>query len=77
MNKALFDLRNDDQLRARFVRDPGGVSAELGLSGGQARALSTLTTDAVVAEGAHGILAITSMVSLQLAAREAGVLPAG
>ena len=74
LNKALYTLRTDDALRGRFVRDMDGVSAELGLSGKQASALKKMTTDAVVAEGAHGILAITAMLAIQLSAREAGVM---
>ncbi len=71
LNLALHRLRNDDQLRARFVRDMDGGCREFGLTDAQAKALKTLETDAVVAEGAHGILAITTMLALQLAQRDA------
>jgi len=71
LNKALHHLRIDDALRHRFVRDMDAVCREYRLGDKQADALKTLTTDAVVAEGAHGILAITSMLALQLAKREA------
>ena len=73
LNKALFLLRTDDALRARWVRDIDGVSAELGLSARQIEALKEMRTEAVVAEGAHGILAITAMLAIQQSAREAGI----
>ena len=74
LNKALFALRSNEELRNRFVRDMDGVIAEFGLTKPQADALKEMTTDAVVKEGAHGILAITSMLALQHAKRavEAG-----
>ena len=74
LNKALYLLRTDDDLRARWVRDMDGVSAALGLSAKQAAALKEMRTDAVVAEGAHGILAITSMLTIQQSARDAGIV---
>ena len=74
LNRALYQLRNDDDLRYRFVRNQEEVCAELGLTDSQAAALKEMTTDSVVAEGAHGILAITSMLTIQRAAREEGVL---
>ena len=74
LNKALYLLRTDDELRARWVRDMDGVSAALGLSAKQAAALKEMRTDAVVAEGAHGILAITSMLTIQQSARDAGIV---
>ncbi len=74
LNKALYELRSNEELRMRFVRDMDGVIKQFGLTDAQERALKELTTDAVVAEGAHGILAITSMLALQHAKRavEAG-----
>jgi 2,3-dihydroxyphenylpropionate 1,2-dioxygenase len=73
LNKALFRLRTDADLRSRFVRDMDGVMPDLGISGAAAEALKTINADAVVAEGAHGILAVTAMLAVQLSARDAGI----
>ncbi len=73
LNKALFALRTNEELVKRFVRDMDGVAAELGVSGPQAEALKTISTDALAKAGAHGILAITTTLVIQRAAREAGV----
>lgn len=73
LNKALFDLRRDEVLLNRFVRDMGGVAAELGVTGVQAEALKTVSTDALAKAGAHGILAITTTLVIQRAARAAGI----
>ena len=73
LNKALHDLRTNEELVKRFVRDMDGVAAELGVSGPQADALKTVSTDALAKAGAHGILAITTTLVIQRAAREAGV----
>ncbi len=50
-----------------------GVAAELGVSGEQAEALKTVSTDVLAKAGAHGILAITTTLVIQRAAREAGI----
>lgn len=73
INKALFELRRDEALRRRFVRDMDGVSAEFGLTEEQAAALRTVSTDALAKAGAHGILAITTTLVIQRAAKEEGV----
>ena len=73
LNKALFELRRNEDLRKRFVRDMDGVTAELGVTGEQADALKTVSTDALAKAGAHGILAITTTLVIQRAAKEAGV----
>ena len=73
LNKALFELRRDESLRARFVRDMDGVAAELGVTGEQAAALKTMSTDVLARAGAHGILAITTTLTLQRSAKEAGI----
>jgi aromatic ring-opening dioxygenase catalytic subunit (LigB family) len=77
LNRALASLRTNQQLRARFVREPDAVVAEFELTDEQARALKTLSTDAIVKVGGHGILALTTMLAVQAAAREAGVEVAG
>ena len=58
----------------RFVRDLDGVAAELELTPEQATALKTLKTDNVVALGGHGILTLLTMLTIQLSAKEAGVV---
>ncbi len=73
LNKALHDLRTNEALVRRFVRDMDGVAAELGVAGPQADALKTVSTDALAKAGAHGILAITTTLVIQRAAREAGI----
>ena len=50
-----------------------GVTSELGVTGEQADALKTVSTDALAKAGAHGILAITTTLVIQRAAKEAGV----
>ena len=73
LNKALFELRRNEGLVGRFVRDMDGVAAELGVTGAQAEALKTVSTDALAKAGAHGILAITTTLVIQRAARDAGI----
>ena len=73
LNRALAKLRNDRDLRTRFVKDTDGVIAELGLTGAQGAALKTFSTAALVEQGGHGILSLTTMLALQVSAKEAGV----
>jgi len=73
LNKALAILKRDAGLRARFVRDMDGVSAELGLTPEQTAAVKTFSTARVVEQGAHGILALSTMLAVQGAARDAGI----
>jgi hypothetical protein len=73
LNRALYLLRNDAGLRQRWVRDMDGVMGELGIAGTQAEAMKKINADAVAAEGAHGILAVTAMLVIQKSAREAGI----
>jgi 2,3-dihydroxyphenylpropionate 1,2-dioxygenase len=70
LNNALYLLRTDRAHLERFLDDPEAYCAERGLTPPQAKALRLMTTDAVVAEGAHGILAITAMLVIQRAKRE-------
>lgn len=72
-NKALHRLRTDKALRDRFVRDIDGVGAELGLTTEQTSAMKQYSVDAIVAVGAHGIMAITSMLTIQKSAKDAGI----
>jgi 2,3-dihydroxyphenylpropionate 1,2-dioxygenase len=74
LNRALANLRNDKALRERFVRDMDGVAAELELTPEQTAAIKTLKTDNVVALGGHGILTLLTMLTIQLSAKEAGVV---
>ncbi len=73
LNRALASLRTDAALRNRFVRDMDSVIAELGLTTEQAAALKTISTEAIVKVGGHGILTLTTMLAVQAAAREAGI----
>ena len=73
LNKALFALRTNEELVKRFVHDMDGVTKELGVFGEQAEALKTVSTDVLAKAGAHGILAITTTLVIQRAAREAGI----
>ena len=73
LNKALASLRTNRELRERFVRDMNGVIAGLGLSKEQGDALKTFSTDAIVKVGGHGILTLTTMLTLQMAAKDAGI----
>jgi 2,3-dihydroxyphenylpropionate 1,2-dioxygenase len=73
LNRALAELKRSEELRARFVHDVEGVCAELGLSGEQVAAMKTYSTEAVVAQGGHGILSLTAMLALQMSAKEAGI----
>ena len=77
LNRALATLRTDESLRSRFVRDMDGVVEQLGLSGAQAQALKTLSTEAIVKVGGHGILTLTTMLAVQMSARQAGIEVAG
>ena len=73
LNKALAKLKGDAKLRARYVRDMDGVGVELELSADHLAALKTYSTEAVVALGGHGILALTAILALQMSAKEAGI----
>lgn len=73
LNRALATLRTNAELRARFVRDMEGVCSELGLTSEEIAAMKSLSTAKVVEQGGHGILALTAMLAIQGAAREAGI----
>ena len=77
LNRALASLRTDQALRSRFVRDMENVTAGFGLKPEQAEALKTLSTEAIVKAGGHGILTLTTMLAVQTAAKDAGVEIAG
>ncbi|MEX2598422.1 MAG: hypothetical protein WD533_02080, partial [Dehalococcoidia bacterium] len=62
---------SNEELRMRFVRDMDNVIKEFGMTPEQEKALRELKTDAVVEAGAHGILAITSLLSVHHALRAA------
>lgn len=76
LNKALYEIRNDDRLRAQFLKDMDSVIPRWKLTESQANALKTavreLKADEVVKEGAHGIMAVTAMLVLQRDKKEIG-----
>ena len=71
--RALAELKRNKDLRARYVLDIDGVCAELGLSAEHTAAMKTYSTEALVAQGAHGILALSTLLVLQASARDAGI----
>jgi 2,3-dihydroxyphenylpropionate 1,2-dioxygenase len=72
--RALAELKRSADLRARYVLDIDGVCGELGLSSEHTTAMRTYSTAALVAEGAHGILALSTLLTLQASARDAGIV---
>jgi len=48
----------------------------LGLSADNIGAMKTYSTAALVAQGAHGILALSTLLALQMSARDAGIVVA-
>ncbi|HEX5370656.1 MAG TPA: hypothetical protein VFY10_14690 [Dehalococcoidia bacterium] len=72
LNRALASLRNDGDLRVKFLQDMDSVCAELGLTAEQTEAMKTLKTDNIVALGGHGILTLLTMLAIQHSARETG-----
>lgn len=77
LNRALASIRADDALRARFVQDASSVVAEFSLPPDQADAMKTMSTEAIVKVGGHGILTLTTMLAVQASARQAGIQIAG
>jgi aromatic ring-opening dioxygenase catalytic subunit (LigB family) len=73
LNRALATLKRDGELRARFVRDMDGVILEFGLSEAEGAALKTFSTAALVEQGGHGILSLSTMLAVQMSAKEAGI----
>lgn len=72
--RALAELKRSKDLRERYVHDIDGVCAELGLSAEHTTAMKTYSTAALVAQGAHGILALSTLLVLQATARDAGIV---
>ena len=72
--KALAALKGSKELRARYVENIDDVCAELGLSHEHTTAMKTYSTEALVAQGAHPILALSTLLTLQASARDAGVV---
>jgi Aromatic-ring-opening dioxygenase LigAB, LigA subunit len=56
LNRCLFRLKSDDAFRARFVEDPAGALAPLGLDPDARDAVIALDRDRLVARGAHPYL---------------------
>ncbi len=73
LNRALAELKRSKELRARYVSDIDGVCGEFGLSKEHTEALKTYSTAAVVKQGGHGILALSTLLALQASARDAGI----
>ncbi|MDA0799531.1 MAG: hypothetical protein O2884_12805 [Chloroflexi bacterium] len=73
LSLALAALKRSGELRARYVLDIDGVCGEFGLTADDVTALKTYSTAALVARGAHGILALSTLLALQVSARDAGI----
>lgn len=58
LNRFLFQIRNDVELRKRYLADPKAVVAELGLSEAERDAVLARDIPRLVALGAHPLLAI-------------------
>jgi 2,3-dihydroxyphenylpropionate 1,2-dioxygenase len=76
LNRGLAELKRSPELRARYVLNIDGVCEELGLSADNIGAMKTYSTAALVAQGAHGILALSTLLALQVSARDAGIVVA-
>ena len=50
-----------------------GVILEFGLSEAEGAALKTFSTAALVEQGGHGILSLSTMLAVQMSAKEAGI----
>jgi hypothetical protein len=74
LNRALAELKRRPELRARYVLDIDGVCKELGMSPANVAAMKRYSTAALVAQGAHGILALSTLLALQVSARDAGIV---
>ena len=66
LNKCLFALKSDDAFRARFLKDPERVMAELELSPDERAALAAQDRDRLVALGAHAYLVFMAQFRLRM-----------
>jgi hypothetical protein len=73
LNRALYAIKSDPEFPARFLADPAGVAAELGLSVAERAALSPLDRDALVRLGGHPYLVFMAELRLRMA-RDPGAL---
>jgi aromatic-ring opening dioxygenase LigAB LigA subunit len=58
INRFLFRMRAESDLRKRYLQDPKTVVAEMGLSEAEQKAVLGRDVPALVALGAHPLLAI-------------------
>lgn len=66
LNKCLFALKSDDGFRARFLKDPERVMAQMGLSAEERAALAAQDRDRLVALGAHPYLVFMAQFRLRM-----------
>jgi len=67
LNRCLFLLKSDDAFRDRYVADPDGATAAMGLAAEEAAALRSADRDALVARGAHPYLVFMAALRLTMA----------
>jgi hypothetical protein len=67
LNRCLFALKSDDAFRGRYLTDPAGAAAAMGLDAGEIAALGAGDRDALVARGAHPYLVFMADLRLTMA----------
>ena len=67
LNRCLYALKSDPAFRARYLSDPAGATAELGLSPEEQAALSAGDREALVARGAPPYLVFMADLRLRMA----------
>lgn len=56
MNKLMYDLKEEPELRKRFLADPDGLMQERNIPADQAALLKELDEEKLAAAGAHRLL---------------------
>ena len=67
LNRCLFALKSDDAFRERYLADPAGAAAAMGLGAEEIAALRAGDRDALVARGAHPYLVFMAELRLSMA----------
>ena len=66
LNRFLFQMRNDGELRTRYLKDPENVLGVSGLTEDERQAVAARDQGRLVALGAHPMLAILFLIFTDL-----------
>lgn len=66
LNKLLYDLKREADLRKRYLENPDAVIAERKLTPDQAEALKSLDQERLAAVGAHRLLVFLAQFRIQM-----------